>query len=144
MTENEKKEMHTAKIVKTVITAAVLIFAAATMFLGRISVEFGGDAFTVSGGTFAGSATIGYSEITDVQLDDSLTIGSRTFGIGSARLQAGRYKNAEFGDYRLYSYSDCHTYVVVHTADGVLAFNASTPEATKTLYEELTARRAAA
>lgn len=141
MNENEEKQMRTVRVMKTIITVVVLLGVALVMFTGNIRVEFGTEALTVSG-SMAGSADVAYSEIQSVTLEEGLAIGTRTFGVGSVRLQAGQFSNTAFGDYQLFSYSDCHTYVVVKTADGVVVFNAKTVEETQTLYSQLQAKLA--
>ena len=65
----------------------------------------------------------------------------RTFGFGSARLLMGQFKNDEFGTYTRYSYTKCDSCVVLISGENVLVLSGPDEDATREIYEELTAKQ---
>ena len=53
------------------------------------------------------------------------------------RLLEGHFANEQFGNYILYAYVRCKSYVVLQTSGGVVVLNQETPEETKELYERI-------
>ena len=78
-----------------------------------------------------------YSSIRSVKLAEDLQRGSRKNGVGGPTLQAGHYKNGEFGDYMLYSYTSCDTFVVLDTEQGIVVLNGKDDAATRKLYSDI-------
>ena len=130
------------KITEAVICAAALVLTVIALFTGSVKTVLGDDALTVSASFFPGM-TVAYSDIDSVELVSGLDIGQRDVGIGSMQLQAGRYENALYGVYRLYSYANCRSYVVIRHGGEVLVLNAGDDSATQLLYASIKAKTAA-
>ena len=85
--------------------------------------------------------TVAYSDISSLELDSDLDIGSRISGMEDLKLACGKYRNSEFGTYTLASYKSCDTYIVLRTNDGsVLVFNQSDNDDTSALYNDIKGR----
>lgn len=72
-----------------------------------------------------------------VSLKEDINLGKRTNGMGSLKLSEGNFRNTEFGNYTLYAYNKCNTYIILDTTDGKVVVNGETPEETKELYEKI-------
>ena len=133
------KENRKIKMISLVSAAAVLIFAAVLMFTGEIKVYYGADSFTIEADYWQ-DLTMDYDVVEQIEYREYDDRGMRTAGLGSARLLAGAFRNEEFGNYTRYTYTRCHSCVVLTGGDNVLVLNGSDTEATKELYEQLAAR----
>lgn len=123
--------------VKTIFTIVVLLLVAIfILYVGKVNAVIENNSITVKC-TFAGSTTIPLNEITSIDYVKSFDIGKRKFGIGTMKVKAGTYKNDEFGNYKLYTYSKVDAYIIVHYGDNALVFNQSSIEATDDVYEQL-------
>lgn len=137
-TKERKKAALTTKITVAVL-AVTCILVVSVLYTGDVKVQFEKDYMNIHTSVI-GSKKVGYEEILSVAYEDSMDIGRRTGGIGSFRLQAGSFKNSEFGAYHLYSYTDCSEYVVLETAEGYLVVNGKTPSKTRNLYHDISER----
>lgn len=120
------------------ILAVIFLFVAVTMFTGDIHFSFGKDALTVEA-SFYSDLTVQYDEIDSVEYRPTEDRGMRTFGFGSARLLMGAFQNDEFGVYTRYSYTGCHSAVVLKCGDRVLVLSGKTDDNTRSLFEALQA-----
>ncbi|MEG0570912.1 MAG: DUF3784 domain-containing protein [Oscillospiraceae bacterium] len=133
---DEKKEKKLSKPLAIVVTVLTCVIVVVMMFFGTVNIEFSDDSFTAKA-TACTSLTVKYSDITDISYIEELTIGRRTNGVSSARLQAGNFKNNEYGDYKLYSYTNSHDYIVIKTADSFILINDVDSAKTRELYSKI-------
>lgn len=127
------------KSIKTQLIAAVVILLFVGMcfiFLGKVGVTIGNNTITVKC-TLVGGTTVSLNEITSVDYIKGLDIGKRVNGLETVKMDAGTYKNNEFNEYKLYSYSNVNAYIVVHYGSKVLVFNQSSVTDTEKVYEQL-------
>ena len=80
---------------------------------------------------------IDYEKIQSVQLQENWDVGSRVFGLGSFKLEAGDFENEQVGNYTLYSYIHCKNYILIETNSGLVVLNAKNEGETKALYEKI-------
>ena len=80
-----------------------------------------------------------FSDISYVELRDDVDYGIRTGGYGGLDISSGKFRNDEFGDYRLAVHNDVGACVVLHLNDGdVVVFNLENTDATERFYYDLT------
>lgn len=127
----------------TKVTVAVLvvigIIVAAVLYTGDVKVRFEEESMNIHT-SMLGNKRVAYGDIKSIAYEDDMEVGRRTGGIGSFRIQAGGFKNSEFGAYHLYSYTDCDEYVVMDTVYGTVVINGKTPSKTRDLYQEISER----
>lgn len=134
----KKKDTFMTKVTVAVLAAIGLLVAAA-LYTGDVNVRFEEDGMNIHTSVI-GNKRVEYGDIRSVAYEDDMEVGRRTGGIGSFRIQAGGFKNSEFGAYHLYSYTDCHEYVVMDTVYGTVVINGKTPSETRDLYQEISER----
>ena len=117
-------------------TAAALIFAAVLMFTGEINVVFTESSLTIEASGW-NDLTVEYAVIESIEYREQDHPGTRTAGLGSAKLLAGAFRNDEFGSYTRYSYTQCDACIVLRADGKTLVLNAQDAQATKTLYETI-------
>lgn len=135
MKPNSKSEKAAMRI--TAITLPlVLVFVAALMFTGSIQYEFSESSLKISA-TYGDFSNVGYEFIDSVEYREDFDFGSRNYGFGSAKLSLGNFRNAEFGSYTLYAYTQCDSAVVIKSGEHILVINDKSEEATIALYNTL-------
>lgn len=127
------------KRIALVTVPLVLILVAVLLFVGEVSVQFDSQEFTADA-TFWSALTVEYDAVDSVEWRETLDRGTRVSGIGSARLLAGVFRNGEFGQYTLYSYTDCDAGVVVHAGDKILVIGGEDRQSTEQIYRQLLER----
>lgn len=134
---SQEKRNTISSILKVMVTFLVIIIASVIILTGSIKVEIGKSDINFSA-TFSGSAKIQREDIKSITYKKNLDRGNRSFGIGSVKLQSGKFENEAYGNYKLFSYSKCEEYVVIETEnEGYIVVNDETPKKTKELYKEL-------
>lgn len=139
MSSNPMPKERKVKRVSRVFTVLILIACAFLLFTGNVSVDFNEESMDIRVSYWA-DGNVRYDGIRSVTYRDDISTGSRTGGLGTPRLQAGHFKNSEFGKYLLYAYSDCKYYVVLETDNTYVVVNGKNEAATKLLYEEILKR----
>lgn len=134
------------KIKKIIVLLIILIICATTVLVawlatnsGSIDATVGEDSMTVSG-TNAGSTTVTYNTIQDIELVTSMDIGDMTSGIGNSKISAGEWvvdEYDDFGDCYLFVYNNVSSYIVITTNNKYVVFNCSSVDDTEQLYDEL-------
>ncbi|MFQ6860802.1 MAG: DUF3784 domain-containing protein [Beduini sp.] len=119
-------------VITTIVCAAVLIM----LFTGDITIKVK-DQSLIADASFTSSTTVEFQDIEEIDYVSDIPLGKRTNGVGSAKLQAGHFRNDLYGDYMLYSYADCHDYIVLKTKQGFVVINAKNTQDTKQLYSNL-------
>lgn len=117
-------------------TAVILAGVTFMLFTGHVTPVMHEDSIEIQVSYWA-DKEVPYSSIRSVKLAEDLQRGSRKNGVGGPTLQAGHYKNGEFGDYMLYSYTSCDTFVVLDTEQGIVVLNGKDDAATRKLYSDI-------
>ena len=131
-----KQKSKTSTIASIVITMIVCLGVLVMLFTGDITIKVNGQSL-IADASFTSPTTIQFQDIEEIDYVRDIPLGKRTNGIGSAKLQAGHFRNDLYGDYMLYSYSDCHDYIVLKTKLGFVVINAKNSQDTKQLYSNL-------
>lgn len=116
--------------------AAVLVIVLVLLTTGEIRVTSGEKYITIKASYWKDKG-IAYEDIQDITYRETLGTGKRVGGFGSFKLAEGGFRNDEFGNYTLYAYESCNTYIVLNTAEEIVVINQKTDQQTKKLYEEL-------
>ena len=124
--------------VATVLVTLILIGVGVVMFTGDIDYTCTDTALLIDADYHADSS-VPYEKIDSVELRESAPAGTREWGFASARLLMGFFKNEEFGNHTRYSYTRTDAHIVLTCGDDVLILSDKTEEATRALYESLTA-----
>ena len=66
-----------------------------------------------------------------------IDIGHKKNGINNAVIEAGRYRNDEFNDYRLYGYTNSLQYVIIYTDSEIFVVSGKNKQQTQDIYEKL-------
>ena len=117
------------------VVAAVLIAAFAFTGMGHVNATLEGDHLHVD--AMMVDENIPYADITSMELRDSLDYGSRMAGYGGTDYLSGKFRNAEFGDYRLAVHKNVSECIVVHHSGGVLVFNLGSSAETEAFLSHL-------
>lgn len=135
------KASKAVSIAVTVFVVALLLFVGIMMFAGEIEVTYADTSFTVKS-SFWEDLTVAYDAIDNIEFRfrEGIDVGSRTFGLGSARLLAGSFHNEEFGNYTRYSYTGCDACVVLTVNGKTLVISGADKESTEKIYDALVAR----
>jgi hypothetical protein len=89
-------------------------------------------------GTYGDSVFVAFSDMTRVQLVDSVDFGSMVDGEERKNTMSGLYENDAFGTYTLHVYTERSPYIVLSYGNGnTLVFNQKTAKQTRSLYESL-------
>ena len=131
----------TGRKVSSIAVPVILVLVAALMFTGNIRTECTADALTITA-TYHKDATVGYDQIDTLEYRPEGVPGTRMMGFSSARLLLGSFQNEEFGLYTRYTYTGCHSAIVITSGENVLVLSGKDDAATQALYEALLERTA--
>lgn len=128
------------KIVISIIGSIVVIgFFVFIMFTGSIDINLQKTSVTF-GATMTTPKTIDYKDIEKLQIKDELQSSRRVGGISNSKIDAGNYKNDEYGKYRRYTNANSNSYIIIIMKDdSIIVVNDKTEKETKKLYDELVA-----
>lgn len=129
---SNKKSKKWAWILPIIIVITVL----PAMFFGEIEYSLSDDKITIDA-TFSSDINIRYEDIDSATLITNASYGTRSFGFGSFRLSLGTFKNAAYGSYKLYAYTNNKTAIELRVGESVILINAKTHNDTVKLFEEL-------
>ena len=127
------KKARTAGIIAAVAVAIFLFFI---MFTGKIESTVGESAITLDA-TFCQKTTVNYEDIDSIELREEKIGGMKVGGFNSAKLLLGSFQNEEFGVFTRYTYTNCHTSIVLRVDERVIVINEKTDDQTRALYAEL-------
>ena len=133
---NKIKWYKNVQVYSGIFSIVVLIGVGIMLFSGDIEIKMENNSLTASA-FLTSSYTIDYNNIEKVEYQENISTGSRTWGTGSFQISAGNFKNDTFGNYKLYAYSQCHSYVVISTSNGYVVVNDKDEAKTKELYEKI-------
>lgn len=122
------------------LVAVCLVFVGLLTYTGDINVNYKDDSFTIEA-SFWSDLTVDYDAIESIEYREYDDPGSRTNGLGGAKLLAGAFRNEEFGNYTRYSYVGCDACVVLSVDGKTLVINGADSESTRNIYDELIARK---
>lgn len=125
--------------VSTILVAVILVGVGIILFTGDIEYTCTDTALVIEA-DYWNDSTVPYGEITQIAYGDTAPEGTREWGWGSPRLMMGYFENEAFGGYTRYSYVGTQAQIIVSCGDDILVLNAESEDATRALYEELTAR----
>ena len=134
-TREEKRNAKAGMMVTVVICAAVAVF----LLTGDVHIQINEQKMEIQGSYWMVKEIL-LEDINHVEYRETMNVGRRTNGVGSFRLREGNFQNTEFGNYILYSYTGCKTFVVMETDKGIVVVNQKTEDETKALYEKLVGR----
>ena len=134
-TSEEKRRAKAGMMVTVVICAAVAVF----LLTGDVHIQINEQKMEIRGSYWMAKEIL-LEDINHVEYRETMNVGRRTNGVGSFRLREGNFQNTEFGNYILYSYTGCKTFVVMETDKGIVVVNQKTEDETKALYEKLVGR----
>ena len=88
-------------------------------YTGRITIHYDDDSFKLNTSYYL-QETVKYDDL-DIfskyiryDLRFELDVGEKISGINSSKLQVGKYRNKEYGEYQLYAYTESYIYVVLN------------------------------
>ena len=114
----------------------VLIGVVVLMFTGSITYEFTEDSLKIDA-TYGDNSVVNFAQIDSVEYREDFDFGFRNYGFGSVKFSIGNFKNSEFGNYTLYSYTACSSAVVIKIDGRILVINGKDIAETKWLYDSL-------
>ncbi len=131
------KSEKTVRNVSLMIIPVILAFIALIMFTGEIDVSCESDSLEIDASYWSG-CNLSYSEIDSIEYSKELTIGTRTNGFSSAKLQMGIFTNKDFGSYTLYAYTSAKEFVVIKSNGKTLVIGLEDSSETAKLYQAIT------
>lgn len=134
--EHNTKKMKSSMIISILLTIVIGGFVIVVMFIGDIHIQYHDNSIQLSG-TLVSSSEISYAAITEVEFRENIDIGHKKNGINNAVIEAGRYRNDEFDDYRLYGYTNSLQYVIIYTDSEIFVVSGKNKQQTQDIYEKL-------
>lgn len=136
--ETEDDRVKIRRINRFVLVFVIVIFGVVgvTLTTGDIKVNVNEDMIKIEG-SYWSDQTIAFEDIQSVDFIENISVGSRTNGFGSFKLNEGHFRNNQFGDYILYSYTKCKSYIVIKTDSDILVINGESSSDTEELYKEI-------
>lgn len=125
------------KNMSSIFTVVILILVAFILLTGNIKVTMNEQTIHFKGSYWFGKE-VPVSEIKEISIEENINVGRRVFGVGSPKLLVGNFKNDQWGNYLLYGYKQCTTYIVIETSSEIIVVNDKTDELTQKLYQKLT------
>ena len=120
------------------IVAVVLVVCFALMGLGHVNAVLESDHLHVD--AVMVDENIAYTDIDSVELRDNMDYGSRVGGYGGTDYLSGKFRNGEFGNYRLAVHKNVSECIVVHHQGSVLVFNLGSNAETEAFLADLSSR----
>lgn len=119
-----------------IFTGVILVLATALFFTGKVKANPEEDILKIQCSYWPG-IEIPYDNIESLSLMEGLDKGARTNGLGTYRISAGKWQNAEFGSYRLYANARCKTYIVMEVKKEIIVINAEDEKSTQSLLTKI-------
>ena len=127
-----------AAIVTAILLSLVLIGAAVLMFTGNLEATLGEDALTVKA-SFSSDLVVRYEDVDAIEYREGSVDGERIYGVGSARLLLGSFRNEEFGTYTRYTYTGDAPCVVMTVKGKTVVVSTGDEATTRAIYERISA-----
>ena len=126
-------------LVACVIVVLTLLFCFVVTFTADMQICYTETAFTIQA-DFYPDLTVEYSDIERIEWVKNDTVGKRTNGYGSPKLQMGNFQNEIYGNYTRYSFTDCSTSILLVVNGKTLIINGADTAQTNQIYETISAR----
>lgn len=123
-------------IINLIVSVAIGVFVLVALFSGSVHITLN-EKFLNADASMIASYDIYYENIDSISYKTNIDLGRRTGGFGNFRIQAGNFKNDEYGKYKLYSYVCCKDYVVLKLDQQYVVINDSNETKTKQLYNQI-------
>ena len=138
---DEVEEINTSRITKYTFIFLIVLFTSIGFLLttGDVKVNLNDNNIQIEA-SYWSDKIIDYEDIKSVNIMENIDIGHRTNGLGSFKLNEGHFRNYQFGDYILYSYTKCKTYIVIETESDIFVINSESKSDTEKLYEKISKR----
>ena len=132
-----KKGTIIAIVVTVSLLAVIFSIVGIITFTGSITTEFDETSFTVDTELMS-PLTVKFEDVEKVEFLEESDAGNRIYGVGSAKILAGNFKNDEFGKYTRYTYlAEKSCVVITAKENNILVVNGKNAEETKELYNKL-------
>lgn len=118
-----------------VFLVAILIFAACSLFTGKLTYQFGEDSFTIDASCYD-DLTVAYADIEDLSYQEGNYPGSRIWGYGSLRLLLGTFQDGSI-QYTRYTYYDPDSAITMTVKGKPLVISGKDPGETRAIYDTL-------
>lgn len=132
----EEQDTFARKYGSLILIIIMLILILPMLYLGEVKITYEPDFFTVSVSGWK-NKQISYSEITEITRQEAFDVGSRTGGLGTAKLLAGNFRNGTFGDYELYAYKNSTDYIILYRLGKNIVIGLNSREEADRLYDAL-------
>lgn len=134
----EEKERQNWKTQKGIFAFVAVVFVIIGVLLvtGEVKVQVEDKNIEIDG-SYWEDYKVNIDSIRSISYTENFDTGKRSGGFGSLRLLEGNFRNHEFGNYTLYAYLKCSSYIILDTTSGKVVVNAETSEETRELYEIL-------
>lgn len=139
--DSKKRYSRTVKLVTGIVAGTIVLIIALIAILlsaGHIDVSMDDDSITIDATMM--KEDILYSEISSIELREDFDAGTRIGGYGTHDISSGKFRNSEFGKYRLAMHNDVDTVIVIHLEDRVVVFNMESISETESTFHELDLR----
>lgn len=136
----KSKSEKIVAVISLIIVTLIIIAVSVLMFTGDVEYEIKDNTFKIEANYWT-DLQIDCDKIENAEYRDTFDKGTRTNGLGSARLSLGNFRNDEFGDYTLYSYNKNDSCVVMRVDGKTLVVNGKTADETKELYNLIMAQK---
>jgi len=135
-TPEDQRRHKRGLIISLLASAAICFIVLAVLTTGNVAADIDGKLLNINV-SYWGDRQIDLSEVTEADYTEDFSVGKRTNGWGSFRIQAGNFRNNELGAYQLYAYTGCHAYIILYTPGGTVVLNVQDEAGTKQLYEAI-------
>ena len=132
--KGEKHMMRTFAIPILVVVLLLLIIP--FLYLGKVTVSYEEQGFSVKVSGWKEKKVL-YEEIEDAELVTEFSVGSRTGGLGTAKLLAGNFNNGTLGAYELYAYQDSLEWLILYREGKPLVIGLESGEEAEKLYARI-------
>jgi len=138
LNDGDEKEQNTfaRRYGSLILVIIMLILILPMLYMGDVKVTYEPDFLNVSVSGWK-DKQIPYSEITEIARKEKLSVGSRTGGLGTAKLLAGNFRNGIFGSYELYAYKNSTDYIILYGLEKIIVIGLNSREEADRLYENL-------
>ena len=133
---NKSVNSSSKNSVVSIITLLIVGFLFVTIFLQGVKIKQNNDMVSISGGLFY-SAKFAYSDISSIELRDSVEYGTRTNGVSLLNYKLGIFSNNEFGKYKLFVNDSIKKVIIVKYDENTVVYNAKDEATTIDTYNFL-------
>lgn len=132
----EESKGDIRRFAPSVVVIVMLLLILPMLYLGKVEITCRNDGFTISVSGWK-DKEIAYDEVVDIERKTVLSVGSRTGGLGTAKLLAGNFHNDTFGDYELYAYTASTEYIILYREGKTVVIGLESKEEADELYDTL-------